>query len=267
MTWRMTLMVSIGLLVAACGQAAVGEDAASSGARSTTTRTVSPSTSTTVPTPPPRLVANLVSRANAPVFESIQPPTEPRPHANGWILPREVTEQVQTAFARVGAITLFHPSSSVELIGYHESNHDGAQNLEPLDTSAPSFTMTSRDRGTGPRTAADVVVQPEVPIVAPVTGVVLRAGSYTLYCDYRDHFVVIEPDDQPGWEVKVLHFLDLQVSRGDRVEGGSTIIGSGPRPLAFRSQVDDASSAPSWPHVHIEVVDPSIPDRPSSTSC
>jgi hypothetical protein len=37
-----------------------------------------------------------------------------------------------------------------------------------------------------------------------------------------------------------------------------------PRPtkLPVASQVDDTTASPPWPHVHIEVVDPSIPDRP-----
>lgn len=200
-------------------------------------------------------------------YRSIEAPIEPVPARVGPLLPRDVSTQTHTPFATVGGLTLVHPSSSVETIGFHESNHDGARQMEPLATAVDPFTMATRNRGTGSRTAADIVVEPDVPIVAPVTGTVLRAGSYTLYCDYRDHFVVIAPDEQPGWEVKMLHFLDLQVAAGQRVEAGITVLGSGPRPLAFRSQVDDATAAPSWPHVHIEVVDPSIPDRPSGISC
>lgn len=206
-------------------------------------------------------------RAEPLQYRIVEPVIEPVPPRAGPLLPRDVTTQAYTPFATVGGVTLHHPSASVELIGFHESNHDGAQQMEPLDTAVAPFTMTSRGRGTGSRTAADIVVEPGVAIVSPVTGTVLRAGSYTLYCDYRDHYAVIEPDDQAGWEVKILHFLDLQVSAGDRVEGGITVLGSGPRPLAFRSQVDDATAAPSWPHVHVEVVDPSIPDRPSGISC
>ena len=75
---------------------------------------------------------------------------------------------------------------------------------------------------------------------------------------------MIEPDAAPGWEVKVLHFRDLAVGRGDRVVGGMTRIGSGPRVLPFESQVDEYSQPRDWPHLHVEVVDPSIPDRPGS---
>lgn len=230
-------------------------------------------TASTAPDPlsqPPSASTPRVSAAlrHAPIMATDVPElVEPVPPRMGPLLPRDVVSQAHVPFAVVGEVVLVHPSSSVEAIGFHESNHDGAQQMDPLPTAVAPFTMASRDRGTGSRTAADVVVEPGVPIVSPVTGVVLRAGSYVLYCDHRDHFVVIEPDDRPGWEVKVLHFLDLQVSSGTSVEAGVTVLGSGPRPLAFRSQVDDATAAPSWPHIHIEVVDPSIPDRPSGTSC
>jgi hypothetical protein len=93
---------------------------------------------------------------------------------------------------------------------------------------------------------------------------VTRAGSYRLYCDYSDHYLVIEPDAHPGWEVKMLHFVGLQVSAGQRVVANHTIVGTGPRTLPFESQVDEYSHPRNWPHVHVEVVDPSIPDRPGS---
>lgn len=125
------------------------------------------------------------------------------------------------------------------------------------------MTLESRERGTGSRTAADVVADPAMEIRAPVTGTVIRAGGYVLYCKHQDAFVVIEPDSRPGWEVKVLHINGNLVSAGDRVEAGVTVISSGPTPLPFDSQVDEFTAEPSWPHVHIEIVDPSIPDRPS----
>ncbi|MBW3562938.1 MAG: cell wall-binding repeat-containing protein [Actinobacteria bacterium] len=165
-------------------------------------------------------------------------------------------------FATTGAVTLRQPSSSVELIGFHESNHDGAQQLDPLDSGPTMVTMESRGRGTGARTSADVVAQPGVAVRAPVTGTVIRAGSYVLYCDHTDHYAVIEPDDHPGWEVKMLHMVGLRVQRGDRVQAARTVIADGPRQLPFDSQVDDHSSDRDWPHVHLEVVDPSVPDRP-----
>lgn len=167
-------------------------------------------------------------------------------------------------FATVGGVDLYLPSRDVEMVGFHQSNHDGARQLAPFDTATPMLTLPSRGRGTGSRTAADIVASPDQAITAPVTGTVKRAGSYRLYCDYYDHYLVVEPDAHPGWEVKLLHFTGLQVAAGDRVTARETVIGTGPRKLPFESQVDEYSHPRDWPHVHLEVVDPSIPDRPGS---
>ena len=186
------------------------------------------------------------------------PPTAAAPAA------RVVFDPVWTPFATVGGVNLVHPSSRVERVGFHESNHDGARQLEPLPTAVAPTTLETRERATGSRTAADVVADPAVEIRAPVTGRVKRAGTYVLYCDHRDDYVVIEPDEHRGWEVKLLHIDGVQVSRGDRVIAGRTVLAPRPTLLPFGSQVDEVSTAPpAWPHVHIEVVDPSIPDLPS----
>jgi biotin carboxyl carrier protein len=177
---------------------------------------------------------------------------------------RVVTEQPWTPFAVAGEVTLVHPSARVERVAFHESNHDGARELEPLPTAVAPVTLETRGRETGSRTAADVVVDPAVQIRAPVTGRVKRAGTYVLYCDYSDDYVVIEPDDHPGWEVKILHIDGVRVTAGDRVTAGHTVLAPRPTQLPFESQVDEARRAdPAWPHVHIEVVDPAIPDRPT----
>ena len=172
-------------------------------------------------------------------------------------------EQAWTPFATVGPVLLRHPSSRVEQVAFHESNHDGAREYQPLPTAADAITLESRERGTGARTAADVVVEPGVEIRSPVTGRVLRAGTYVLYCRHSDDYAVIEPDDRPGWEVKVLHIDGVRVRKGDRVVAGETVLAGGPTVLPFESQVDEHTARPAWPHVHLEVVDPSIPDRPT----
>ena len=107
------------------------------------------------------------------------------------------------------------------------------------------------------------MVEPDTPLRAPVTGTVKRGGTYTLYCDHRDEYLVIDPDAHPGWEVKLFHFEGLQVATGQRVEAGVTVVGARARVLPFESQVDESTAAPAWPHVHVEVVDPTIPDRPT----
>ena len=110
----------------------------------------------------------------------------------------------------------------------------------------------------------DVVVDPAAEIRSPVTGRVKRAGGYTHYCKYHDDYHVIAPDAQPAWEVKLLHVTGLAVGRGDRVVAGETVVAAHATQLPFESQVDEAAPvAPAWPHVHVEVVDPSIPNVPS----
>jgi putative cell wall-binding protein len=165
-------------------------------------------------------------------------------------------------FATAGPVTLHLPSRSVELVAFHEANHPGAQQQTPRATSTVKMTLPSRQRGTGSRSAADVVADPGAVVLAPVTGRVVRAGSYVLYCRYSDNFAVIDPDERPGWEVKVLHFRGLRVRAGDRVVAGETVLGDAPRQLPFRSQVDAYTNARDWPHLHVEVVDPSVPARP-----
>jgi hypothetical protein len=177
---------------------------------------------------------------------------------------RSVTETDHGPFATTGPVTLHFPATRVELLGYHESSHDGSQTLDSTVNDVPTTVMETRRRGTDARSAADIAVEPDIEIRSPVTGTVLRAGGYTLYCDHRDEFVVIEPDDRPGWEVKVFHFEGLAVSAGDRVIAGVSVIGSNAAILPFVSQIEELTASPSWPHVHVEVIDPSIPDRPSS---
>jgi hypothetical protein len=178
--------------------------------------------------------------------------------------PRIVVHNNFDAFGTVGGFTLYLPAREVELVGFHESNHDGAQQVEQLSiANPPMVTMETRDRGNGSRTAIDVAVNRASEIRSPVTGTVVRSGTYTLYCQYSDDYAVIAPDEQPTWEVKLLHINGVQVKAGDRVIAQETVIAPAPTPLPFRSQIDKLTVAPPPPHVHIEVVDPSIPDRPS----
>jgi hypothetical protein len=168
-------------------------------------------------------------------------------------------------YATANGVDLVLPAAAVELIGFHEAGHDGSRQQDPVDIGVPELTMESRDRNTGSRTAADIVVPPDAGIRAPVTGTVVRAGTYTLYCDYTDNFVVIEPDSRPGWEVKMFHFQDLAVGVGDRTEAGVTPVGSRATKWPFESQVDEFTAPPHNAHVHVEVIDPSIPDIPSGS--
>lgn len=214
----------------------------------------SPAAPTATPAAP--AVAAPASALSTPSASSAPTPT-PR------VTPRRTFATHWRAFATVGPVTLRYPGDLVELVGFHESNDDGAQQQQPIRGAGRVALLDSRERGTRAQGAADIVVHPAQAVRAPVSGRVLRAGTYTLYCDYRDNYLVIEPDNRPGWEVKLLHFEGLAIGKGDRVRAGVTVVGSHARRLPFASQVDEHTSAPPWPHLHVEVVDPTIPDRPS----
>lgn len=193
--------------------------------------------------------------------------TTTRPAAPAAVPPRPVTEQNYTPFATAGGVVLRHPAARVERIGFHESNLDGAQQLQSLPTSAPSVVLEARARDTTARGAADVMVDPEAEIRAPVTGTVLAAGTYVLYCKHSDDYLIIEPDDRPGWEVKLLHIDGVRVRPGARVQAGVTVVAPRATRLPFESQVEEGSYRPAWPHVHVEVDDPNVPDRPTGPGC
>jgi hypothetical protein len=226
------------LLLSACASAKGTSAGPSTTTTSTTlaSTTTTEATTTTTPPPPP-------------------PPT------------RVVIEQQWIAFAVAVDVTLHYPSQRVERIGFHQSNNEGARPIDPIDTGIPATTMDSRERLSDPNSSADVVVDPESEIRAPVSGTVVSSGSYDLYCGLYDYFINIEPDDHPGWRVKVLHITGLNVGNGDRVVQGETVIAPTARQLPFESQVDELRTVdPAWPHVHIEVVDPSVPNVPNPGS-
>lgn len=206
----------------------------------------------------------LTSACGAPTATGTRASMSPRGTTTAPPLQRTVLPPSWSPFAFVGGVTLTYPSRRVERIAFHQANHDGAQQQTPAETNSPPIILASRERETAPNTAADVVVDPNSEIRSPVTGRVKRAGTYVLYCKYSDDYVVVEPDEHPGWEVKILHIDGVRVTAGTRVTAGQTVLAPRATPLPLKSQVDElATVQPVWPHVHIEVIDPSIRDRPS----
>ena len=254
MVRRLTfLALGLALALGACTPASrTVETVAGAAATTPTSPTTTPSTAPPEPTtttpPEPSTTTTTTTTTTAP-----PPPA-----------PRAVQEPAGAPFATTHGITLVHPADRIERVAFHQSNHDGARELLVADTAVNPFVLESRERETPATTATDIVVDPDGAVRAPVTGTVKRAGGYTLYCKYRDDFAVISPDAAPHLEVKILHIDGVQVRAGQRVVAGETVLAPRPTPLPFASQVDEvATAAPAWPHVHVEVVDPSIKDRPS----
>ena len=167
-----------------------------------------------------------------------------------------------TPSSRLQATSVRMPVSRYETVGFHESGHDGAFQLEVVDlddcttlASRPGDVLSNRRRH---------VARVDEPVMAPIDGTVIRAGSYTLYCDHTDNFVVIEPS---GRRVELRSFIQRVAGRGRR--RGKRIrpmIGTGGRicPLCPGRRVH--RRGPSNPHVHLgdRHLDS---DRPSSGGC
>jgi hypothetical protein len=257
--WRVGWAVA-GALVVAAGCAREGRVAAAE-------RTDEPRPTATTSTTSTTVVASTTTEPPTTTLPPAPAATVPPTPAAGAHPVRVVVPQAWVAYATAGPVTLHHPSDHVEAIGFHQSAQDGAQQQTAVPGAARWFTMESRNRDTVSQGAADIVVEPDREVRVPVTGTVLRAGTYTLYCDHVDQYAVIEPDSRPGWEVKVLHIEGLALTAGQRVEAGVTRLAARARMLPFPSQVEDDTGLPAWPHVHVELIDPTVPDRPTGPGC
>jgi murein DD-endopeptidase MepM/ murein hydrolase activator NlpD len=236
--WRAPIVLTVTLLVGlSAGLAATIMSSDSATAPTTVPTTSTSTTSTTVAIP--------TTTTTAPADRPIGPvPFAP--------------------LATVGDLTLLHPTGRVERVGFHESTLDGALELTAHPDAVQPVTLNTRARGHGAHTAIDVVSDPSTLVRSPVSGTVLAAGPYSLYCSVYDEMVLIVPDGHPNVVVRVLHIDRLRVGPGWRVEAGKTILAVSPRQLPFTSQIDRLSSGPTpWPHVHVEVDDTTIPDTPS----
>jgi len=234
---------------------------------------------TAIPTPEPTVIAETPTPEPSPtpvmpptvtVVPTVAPADAPTatPGPSPTPIVRVVENRAAAPFATLNGLAIVAPAARIERIGFHEAGHPGSQQMEVVESGLRWLVLDSRGRGTGSRTAADIVVEPGVPILAPVTGEVFAANTYTLYCEHEDALVYIRPDDLPGWQLKMFHIEGLQVSVGDRVTAGHTVLASSARTLPFVSQVDEFTAEPSWPHVHIEVINPDIPDeRPAGRGC
>lgn len=173
---------------------------------------------------------------------------------------------VTSVYARGAGVTLRVPAATWLGIAFHESLFGQAAALRPVgrlqrnahpaydpppNTAGPGYmVMDPRGRGTPPTSASDDVLPRGEPVLAPVTGRVIRVTPYRLYCRWDDVRVAIRPEDAPERTVQVFHLVAPSVERGDRVVVSHTVLGRARR-FPFRSQVQDFGLPGR--HVHLEV--------------
>ena len=172
---------------------------------------------------------------------------------------------VTKAFARAAGVTLRVPAVDV-VITFHESLFGSAAALRPLGTllrnANPRFepppdgpgpgyvVMDSRGRSTPATSGSDDVVAADEPILAPVSGTVIRVTAYRLYCEWADVRIAIRPEDAPARTVQIFHVVGSRVRRGDHVLVSHTVLGRA-RLFPFRSQTQGYGLGGR--HVHLEI--------------
>ncbi len=179
-----------------------------------------------------------------------------------------------TPLATLGSLRLVVPAPEARLIGFHEASLPGVLDLDPAGilqsndnttrfvpgpddpTGQPYVVLSSRGRVHGPSTAVDVVIEDDQPILSPVDGVVTDVRDYQLYSRYPDTRIEIQPDAAPHLRIVMIHVTGVTATAGDRVVAGRSILAAGPNRFSFSSHIDRYLDPERWPHVHIEVKDP-----------
>ena len=156
-----------------------------------------------------------------------------------------------TPFAKVGTVTLSAADSSTRAV-FLQARRGSAKELEPIgelvaDGSAGAFTAPPDRDGLRyhvlpslgepwPLTSAVVLLLAHGgPVHAPVDGTVTEVARYPTEDGGTDVRIRIVPDVDPTVAVEVRHLSAAEVSVGDAVTAGSSVLGrlrsqSGPHP-------------------------------------
>jgi hypothetical protein len=185
-------------------------------------------------------------------------------------LPRIQLEPAGIPFAEGDGLTLVLPTPDPVLVGFHESLVPEALALTPIghlelndnpgkfsappDRDGPGYViLAGRGRPTSATSSADVALDPDAPILAPVSGEIVSVDDYILYCEAPDQRVMIAPDANPDVRVVVLHVtVDEAVEEGDRAVAGRTLLGT-PRVYPGAHPQIDSYLDGDYPHTHIEI--------------
>jgi murein DD-endopeptidase MepM/ murein hydrolase activator NlpD len=168
------------------------------------------------------------------------------------------------AFASFRGLQLHLPiaPTSITVVAFHQSSYNDTYVLKPLikmktltqaasaaaaarkqhsETVEPMAEPLCNDKGIWAGwgvqvwrsdvagridTAIDCGAKPGTPVIAPVSGMVMRIRPYKLYGRINDFEFNIKPDGWDDVDVIVLHVTDPVVKEGDRIVGGVTRIAS-----------------------------------------
>lgn len=183
----------------------------------------------------------------------------------------EVADPTTPPLARLDDLQLWSPAAAPIIVGYHEAATVSAIGVTPIGrltedrnttrtdlpadaaVGGPYLVLTSRGRAAGPTSAVDVVLEPGVAVLAPVTGRVADVRSYLLYGTHQDLRIELVPDDRPDVRLVLIHLDGAEVAIGDRVTGGVTPIARTARLFPFSSHIDRETEPDRYPHVHMEL--------------
>lgn len=153
------------------------------------------------------------------------------------------------------------PPDAITVAAFHQSSFNDTYRMKPLvgiGSTAAAKTAAEAERKSGkPRPAAtgpqadergvwtgsvlqvwrsnvngkmcsalDCGARPGTPVLAPLTGTVMRVRSYKLYHKYPDYEIQIKPDSWNDVDLIILHVTDPTVAEGDRVVAGVTRVAS-----------------------------------------
>lgn len=184
----------------------------------------------------------------------------------------EAAEADGTAdLARLGDLPILLPTADPVVVGFHEAatvtaigvtpvgsltedrNTTRTELAEDVTGGTPYLVLTSRGRSAGPTSAIDVVMRPDEPVLAPVSGTVLDVRSYLLYGAHQDLRIEIVPDGRPDVRLVMIHVDGASVRIGDRVVAGVTPVATAARAFPFSSHIDRETEPDRFPHVHLEL--------------
>lgn len=176
-------------------------------------------------------------------------------------LPVPVSAVTEIGFHQASYTYAMHMKSNLPDANMNKAFHHGTRSYSssPLDSTG-ELDMTVlrmwRARPGKPDSAADVGALPGTPVLAPVTGTVLKVKPYQLYGRYFDYEIHIRPDGFRGEDVVLIHIDHPSVKAGDPVLGGVTQLGV-VRLLSNRLHDQLADYERPGPahgdHVHIQV--------------